>query len=66
MGDDQKKLVVNTDLCAGCGRCVMVAEKSFKMNDRGQSEAINPPGDDKETIQQAMDECPLMAITWEE
>ena len=61
-----KTLVVDKDKCIGCGACVAVAQKSFKMTSDGKSEAINPPGDDEATVQSAIDGCPVAAISWKE
>ena len=58
--------VVDADLCTGCGLCVDVASKTFEMNDEGICEVIDPQGDDKETIQEAIDTCPTEAISWSE
>lgn len=61
-----KKLVVDKNLCIGCGSCVAVAPKSFKMEDDGKSAAINPPGDDDATVESAITSCPVTAISWQE
>ena len=61
-----KKLKVVQDTCIGCGTCVALASKSFKLNDQGKSVVINPPGDDEETIQNTINSCPVDAISWEE
>lgn len=56
------KFVVDPKLCIGCGTCVAIAGKSFKMNDQGKAEAINPPGDDEKTVKEAVESCPTAAI----
>jgi ferredoxin len=61
-----KQLVVDQDTCIGCGTCVAVAPKTFKMNDQGKSVVISPQGDDEATIQNAIDSCPVNAISWKE
>ena len=66
MSDTSKKLKVDLDKCIGCGTCVVIAEKSFKLSDEGKSTPINPPGDSQEKIQEAIDSCPVDAISWEE
>jgi len=58
--------VVDADACTGCELCVDTAPNTFRMNDDGVSEVINPPGDDEETIQEAIDDCPAEAISWSE
>lgn len=61
-----KKLKVNQETCIGCGTCVALAGKSFKMGDQGKSTAVNPPGDEEKTIKEAIDSCPVEAISWKE
>jgi ferredoxin len=59
-----KKLKVNKGLCIGCGTCVALAPKSFKLSDDGKAEPIIPPGDDEKTIEEAVESCPVTAISW--
>lgn len=61
-----KNVKVDPNICIGCGTCAALAGQSFKMNDSGKSEAINPPGDPEETVQQAIDSCPVNAISRQE
>lgn len=56
---------VNQDVCIGCGACVAIASNTFAMNEEGKSTVINPQGDSPEIIQQAVDGCPVQAITLE-
>ena len=56
---------VDQEKCIGCGACVAVAGNTFKLNAEGKSEVINPTGDPEETIQQAVEGCPVGAITLE-
>lgn len=58
--------VVDQDTCTGCGLCPDIAPDTFKLNDEGVAEVINPQGDDEDTIQEAIDSCPVEAISWEE
>lgn len=57
------KIKVDPKKCIGCGLCASIAEKSFKMNDDGKAETITPLGDDKAKIQEAIDSCPVLAIS---
>ena len=61
-----RKPVVDKQKCIGCGTCVALAPKSFKLGEDGKSEVIDPPQDEEATIQQAIDACPAGAIKWEE
>lgn len=61
-----KVLKVDKEVCIGCGTCVVLATKSFKLDAEGKSEPINPPGDTPEAIKEAIDSCAVQAITEEE
>ncbi len=58
--------IVDEDLCTGCELCCDIAPNTFAMNDEGISEVIDPEGDDEDTIQEAIDSCPVEAISWAE
>ena len=60
-----KKAVVDKEKCIGCGTCVALAAKSFKLGDDGKAQAISPAGDDEETVKSAIDGCPVSAIKWQ-
>lgn len=61
-----KVIKVDKQVCIGCGTCTVLAPKSFKLDTNGKAEAINPPGDAPETVKEAIDSCPVQAITEEE
>lgn len=48
--------------CTGCGVCVDIAPDIFKIGSNGQATVINPNGDAKK-IQEAIDSCPVSAIS---
>lgn len=56
------KIDIDKDLCIGCGTCVSIAPKSFKLTDNGKAEVIEPQEDDKTKIKEAIDSCPVSAI----
>jgi ferredoxin len=58
-----KQAKVDKNKCIGCGSCVAMAAKSFKLGDDGKAEAIAPAGDDETTVQSAVDGCPVQAIS---
>lgn len=68
MSDEQvtKKIVVDQELCIGCGGCVSVAPTYFELNDEGKSAVIKQydPADDA-LIKEAADACPVQAIVIE-
>lgn len=64
-----KKIVVDEGICIGCGACVAMAPKSFRLNEKGKSEPIGlpagkavPPGDSEEKLEEAIEGCPVRAI----
>ena len=62
-----KKAVVDPKLCIGCGSCAAVAPKSFVMDEiLGKALASDPSGDEEKTVQEAIDSCPVAAITWKD
>ncbi|MCJ7804707.1 ferredoxin [Patescibacteria group bacterium] len=56
------KISIDKNLCLGCGTCVAIAPKSFKLGSDGKTEVIEPAGDKEETIKEAIDSCPVSAI----
>ena len=61
-----KKLVVDQAACIGCGACVSLAPKVFKLNKNSKSQVIDQVAEPEETIQNAIDSCPVGAISWQE
>lgn len=57
-----KKLVVDKDVCIGCGACVAIDESHFNFDDNGLSEVISQENLDNELIEQAINSCPVGAI----
>jgi ferredoxin len=58
--------VVDADLCTGCELCTQIAENTFAMSDDGVAVVSNPAGDAEDSIQEAIDSCPVEAIAWSE
>lgn len=58
--------VVDQDICTGCTLCTDIAPNTFQMTDEGVSEVVDPQGDDEDTIQEAIDTCPVECISWAE
>jgi ferredoxin len=57
---------VEQDECTGCGMCEEICPDVFHINDDGISEIQEPHGATAELIQEAIDECPVNCISWEE
>lgn len=62
----KKGAYVNPDICIGCTLCTQICPNVFAMQDDGKSKAVNSTGDTEEKIQQAIDACPVTAISWKE
>lgn len=61
------KVVIDPDLCTGCGLCVDTAPEIFELvEDIAQVKIENVPDDIEESVRQATDECPSQAILIEE
>jgi ferredoxin len=56
------KVQVDKTKCIGCGTCVALAPKTFKLGDDGKSEAFTQDVDSQETLEQAIQSCPAQAI----
>ena len=56
------KITIDKNLCIGCGACVSIAPKTFKLDNEDKAEVIEPVGDNEATIQDAIDSCPTTAI----
>ena len=54
---------VDKEKCIGCGLCVSLAEKSFRLNESEfKAEPINPAGDPEAKLKEAAASCPVGAI----
>ena len=56
---------VDTDTCIGCGLCTELCPKVFELRD-DKAWVINANGCDTCDCQQAVDICPVEAISWAE
>ena len=57
-----KKLIVDDSVCMGCGMCTALDEEHFEMNDAGLSEVKSQDNLESDTLQNAVDSCPVGAI----
>lgn len=62
------KPVVNPGECIGCGQCEQICPEIFELGEDGIARVINedPSASLKGQIDEAIEECPVGAISWEE
>ena len=61
----EKAIWVDESRCIGCQYCVHVASNTFIVDqDHGRSRAVRQDGDNMETMQEAIDTCPVDCIHW--
>tara|TARA_Y100001968_G_scaffold317311_1_gene346173 strand:+ start:603 stop:962 length:360 start_codon:yes stop_codon:yes gene_type:complete len=61
----EKAVWVDERKCIGCTYCNSVAANTFVMEpDLGRARAIRQDGDTTETIQEAIETCPVDCIQW--
>lgn len=57
------RIEVDYHRCVGSSICVLTAARTFTLNSDGQSAVSDPQGDPVETVLEAAEGCPTMAIT---
>ena len=61
----EKAIWVDESNCIGCQYCVHVANNTFIVDeDLGRARVIRQNGDSLETVQEAMDTCPVDCMHW--
>ena len=61
----EKGVWVDESRCIGCRYCAHVATNTFIVDeDFGRSRAVRQDGDSLDTIQEAIDTCPVDCIHW--
>ena len=61
----EKAIWINESNCIGCQYCVHVATNTFIVDEHfGRARVIRQNGDDLETVQEAMDTCPVDCMHW--
>jgi len=61
----EKAIWVDESRCIGCRYCAHVATNTFIVDeDYGRSRAIRQDGDNLETLEEAIDTCPVDCIHW--
>ena len=53
-------IIVNKNLCVGCGSCAALCPDGFRLNEEGKAEPIDQK--DIECANKAAESCPVQAI----
>jgi ferredoxin len=62
-----RKVVVDQEECIGGGTCEGICSEVFRLSsETAKSEAIKPEGGPEDLIQEAIDSCPVSAISWQD
>lgn len=56
------KVVVHQDVCIGCGLCESICPEVFRMSEDNVAEVHQQPDSITDTVQEAVDSCPVTAI----
>ena len=44
------KIIIDKNLCLGCGTCTVIAPKTFKLGSDGKAEVIDLSGDEEKSV----------------
>jgi ferredoxin len=62
-----KTVVIDEELCSGCGTCAAIAEDCFALNEETEKAYVTDQSAcSEDEIQEAIDTCPEEAIKWGE
>jgi ferredoxin len=61
-----KKLIVDPGLCITCENCVSLCPEVFEIGEDGVSQVKNQDACSKCDCDEAIESCPVEAISWEE
>ena len=61
-----KKIVIDQELCVGCGACASLCPEVFRMTDDGKSEIIDENSCEKCDCEMVVNSCPVGAMKIEE
>ncbi|MFN3920837.1 MAG: ferredoxin [Caldimicrobium sp.] len=59
-------LVIDEELCIGCGTCVEICSEVFALNEFEKAYVKNQEGCNTCNCEEAINSCPVGAISWQE
>jgi len=59
-----KKLFVNKETCVGSQACIAIAPEVFELDENSRSQVKDQKGANESTIEDAINACPVRAISW--
>lgn len=57
-----RKIVIDRTACIGAQSCVVIAPRTFQMDEENLAYVVDPDSHDEETILLAAQSCPVLAI----
>ena len=63
---NEKVITIDKAKCIGCGLCVTTCHDVFQLGDDGKAHVKDAAACANSNCQEAIDECPAKAISWEE
>ena len=61
-----KKIIIDGELCVGCGACASLCPEVFELQDDGKAKVINEEGCEKCNCDIVINSCPVGVIKIEE
>ena len=61
-----KKIIIDQELCVGCGACASLCPEVFELQDDGKAKVINGNGCEKCDCEMITNSCPVGVIRIEE
>ena len=62
MKEEPLTIAVDRAECIGAGQCVVLAPKTFRLDDAMKAEVVDPEGEPEEIVIEAAVICPTQAI----
>ncbi|MBU4245510.1 MAG: ferredoxin [Nanoarchaeota archaeon] len=56
-------LKIDANLCIGCGLCITICPDAFELKDDGKAHVVNENGCKKCNCDEAIEKCPVIAIS---